>query len=265
VGRLVLRHIAEGYAGSRPASTGSEGSLDRLRTFLISGALTALATTAIAGPAIGADTEGTLAIVNGIPGKRIDVCVNGKEIKSNLPYGGKVLKDVVGTGPTNLKFYEHDPRRCRGHQVGREILNLAPADDLTIVATKNDPKVVIFVNLGYGEIPPAGTMYPVARIIWRHAAETPVTFRFRSWVPDPETPVNLAADPVSTKGQEAATTAAQSIIIQFRVTLPDDPDTIAVKRAEMEASHRYEWILVGSKPGNAKFVFLDREISNPSP
>ena len=49
------------------------------------------------------------------------------------------------------------------------------------------------------------------------------------------------------------------------MTLPDDPDTLAVKRAEMGASHRYEWILVGSNPGNLKFVFIDRAVSQPSP
>ena len=47
--------------------------MGRLRTLLTSGALGALALTAIAAPVGGADTKGTLALVNGIPGKRVDV------------------------------------------------------------------------------------------------------------------------------------------------------------------------------------------------
>jgi hypothetical protein len=31
------------------------------------------------------------------------------------------------------------------------------------------------------------------------------------------------------------------------------------------ASHRYEWILVGTKRANARFVVTDRLVSNPSP
>ena len=51
----------------------------------------------------------------------------------------------------------------------------------------------------------------------------------------------------------------------MRATLPDDPDTIAIKRAEIVVSHRYEWILVGSTAKNLKFVLLDRRVSQPTP
>ena len=86
----------------------------RLRTVVVGGAALALMAVSLAMPAAAADTKGTLAIVNGVPGKRVDVCLNGSEIKSNLAFGGHVFKDVIGTGSKNLKFYEHDPRTCRG-------------------------------------------------------------------------------------------------------------------------------------------------------
>ena len=64
----------------------------RLRTLVIGGAALALMAAALAMPAGAADTKGTLALVNGIPGKKVDVCLNGNEIKSNLAYGGHVFQ-----------------------------------------------------------------------------------------------------------------------------------------------------------------------------
>src|SRR5262245_27691727 len=53
-----------------------EGAMRRFRGLLTGGMLGALVLTGAA-PAHGADTRGTLAIVNGIPGSKIDVCLDG--------------------------------------------------------------------------------------------------------------------------------------------------------------------------------------------
>ena len=153
--------------------------MSRLRQLLMGGALAALVVTALGAPVAAADTQGTLAIVNGIPGKRVDVCINGNEIASGLRYGRAVLRNVISTGNKNLKFYERDPRECRGNVLAQDNFPLAAAEDLTIVATKNAPKVATFSNAGLGEIPPAGTPIAQSIVAFRHAADFIASFKSR--------------------------------------------------------------------------------------
>jgi hypothetical protein len=241
--------------------------VSRFRTLVIGGALAVLATSAIGAPVGAADTKGTLAIVNGIPGRVVDVCLNGNEIKSNLRYAKALLKNVVNTGNKVLKFYAADPRECRGNVLAQASFPLAAGGDLTIVATKNGPdKVVTFSNAGLGEIPPAGAPLAFGIVVFRTAADVISSIKVRYWTPViPETPVTPSVDPIWSKGDQFAANGGVETIWKARATRPDDPDTLAQKTATSNASHRYEWILVGSNAGNARFVFLDRIVSNVSP
>lgn len=237
----------------------------RIRTLLISGLATASLTAGLVIPVTAADTKGTLAIVNGVPGQKVDVCLNGKELKSKLKYGGAVLKNVVPTGFKKLRFYKPDRRTCRGTLVAKKGFPLGAADDLTIVVTKKAPKVVTFDNSALGEIPPLGAPYGGGFVAWRHAAEFAVNFRYRLWEPGPETPIGTAIDPISTKGQQLLSGSYEDDIWQLRATLPESPGTIALKKVHSKSNHRYEWVFVGTNPRNAKFVVLDRKVSQPTP
>jgi hypothetical protein len=95
-----------------------------LRSTLVCGALAVLGITTLTAPASGADTQGTLAIVNGIPGRQVDACLNGREIKSDLAYGRVVLRDIVPVGDKSLRFYARDQRTCRGTIVARASFTL---------------------------------------------------------------------------------------------------------------------------------------------
>jgi len=82
------------------------------RKAVLAASLTALALSALAVPAAAAvPTAGTLGIVNGIPGTRIDICVNGREIRSHVPYGGKVSR-FTSIGFKTIKIFKKDPRTC---------------------------------------------------------------------------------------------------------------------------------------------------------
>jgi hypothetical protein len=238
----------------------------RPQTFVLS-ALGALVALTLGTAASGADTEGTLAIVNGIPGKRIDVCINGKEIKSSLAYGGHIFRDVVSPGNKNLSFYERDPRTCRGRRVAQDSFYLDNGNDVTIVVTKNTPKVVYFYNQEpfLGEIPPRGNVFGSAGLAWRNASEMPVNFRTTLWVPNPEIPSTPAADAIFAKGQQVAIIFGDDYVFQVRARLPGSAETLAVHRFLLVLSHRYEWLLVGTNPSNARFVVFDRIVSAPSP
>ena len=239
--------------------------MGRARALIIAGAIGALAVTAIGAPVAAADTQGTLAIVNGIPGKRVDVCINGNELRSDLPYGGVFLRNVISTGNKNLKFYERDPRTCRGNVLAQKNVALAAGGDLTIVATKNAPKVVVFDNVGAGEIrrpdrPSAsrsssGAMRP----------RCPPTSSTGSGRPIPRPRSARAWTRCGRRATRSASLVGNDTILQLRATRPEDPDTLAVKRADIRLDRRYEWILVGSNAGNVKFVLFSRAISGASP
>jgi hypothetical protein len=261
--------LPSGPAQGSTAVTAGRMSVSRLRHLVIGGALGALSITALGAPVAAADTQGTLAIVNGVPGKRLDVCINGNEIKSGLRYGQAVLRDTISTGEKVIKFYAQDPRRCKGQlHAQHDGLMLVAGSDFTVVVTKNAPRIVVFNNVSpvyLGEIPPAGPPNPNGFVAFRHASEVLANFFVRYWAPIPETPIDPAAFPLAGKGESFATSTGPDLIWQLRVTRPEDPDTIAFRKLTTQASRRYEWIFVGSNAGNAKIVLLNRRISLPSP
>ena len=243
--------------------------MGRFRASVAGSVLVVVAVAALVGPAGAADTQGTLAIVNGIPGKRVDVCLNGREIKSDLAYGRVVLRDIVPVGGKSLRSYARDRRTCRGTIVAQKSFTLDPGADLTIVATKTFPRVVTFDNkvpTFLGEIPPSGAPATHAKIAWRHASDVPADFKFRVWNPNAEQPVD-PLDPAAiwTKGDAFTENANAELVVQVRATLPGDSETIASKRAFLPASHRVEWLLVGTDIGNIRFVLIDRTFSLASP
>jgi hypothetical protein len=242
-----------------------EGQMPRTRRSLIGGVLATLAIGALWAPVSAADAQGTLAFVNGIPGRTVDVCLNGKEIKTGLGYGKAVSKSVVGLGQKTLKFYGTDPRRCRGTVVAQESFTFAAGDDLTIVATKNNPRVVTFDNVGLGHIPADGPALGHGYLAWRHAAEPAVNFKYDVLISIPETPIGPSVDPVWVKGDEVTSPTGTGTAYNLKATRPETSQVIASRQGTPRNEHRLEWILVGSTERNARFVFLDRKISGVAP
>jgi hypothetical protein len=243
----------------------------RLKALLVTSAGAALLLTALGSPAGAATPDrGRISFVNGIPGTKVDVCVNGKEIRSSLRYGG-VKTRIFGIGPKTAKFFKADPRRCKGKLLGKAGGDLKDGDDMTIVVTKKKPdKVVIFENQDLGAIPSASHWVAMT---FRHAADLGrATFRFSQIVRTPEQapPVTPAADPVYRKGDEhvSSTTAMfpGRVWIRSRVTRPDKRQTIAgPKTLELKYDRRHEWILVGTTPRNARIVTFRVPIVDPTP
>jgi hypothetical protein len=228
----------------------------------------ALVIAALGAPASASVSKGAIAVVNGIPGTKVDICINGREIKSRVGYGGKILK-LMSPGSKTLKVFKPDPRRCRGTKLAQKRFTLTandnaqPDGDLTIVVTRRKPmKVVIFDNTGAGQIPPTGAPFDHGKFFWRHAADLgPVDFYYRNWEPNPEFQMDPAADPF-TKGDEDDASALADYLVQLRVTRVGQTGSITrPKRVDVVASHRYEWIVLGTKVRNARIVVLDRAVS----
>ena len=163
--------------------------MHKLRTLVITIAVAALAITALGAPAAAGSHKTKLTIVNGSPGKKIDVCVNGKEIKSGLRYG-KVVFKTTRTSKAKVKFFKRDRRKCGGKLLAKKVVGLA---DATVVFTRRKPKkVVVFDNSKLAE--PMGAN--VARVSYGHAADIgPVLFGFDSEIVEPFFFGPGAADP----------------------------------------------------------------------
>jgi hypothetical protein len=246
----------------RIGQTQQEGEVRKVKTFLIGGLATASLIAALAAPTAAAKTTSTLAIVNGVPGQKVDVCLDGKEIRSGLAYGSKVAKPLVVTGAKTIRFYRPDPRRCRGTLIARRQFSLPPAADLTIVVTKNAPRIVVFDNAGLGEIPPLGAPTPFAPFAFRHAADIAANLGYHWWDP-PGTDTPLSPSAVFTKGQGYRAEFPTTYLFRARALVVGG--VIVAPIIQTVASHRYEWIFVGTTYANARWVFMDRLVSQPSP
>jgi hypothetical protein len=234
--------------------------MHKVKSLIAVAALTALATTAIAAPVAAAPGKGTIGLVNGSPGStRVDLCINGKEIRSKVKYGGRKYR-ILNPGNKVIKVYKADPRTCKGKLLGKKTIPLVAGDDFTIVFTRKSPKFTMFSNT-FGDVPAApGDPIPAAIIYLRHAADLG-NAAFKLQLADPPEPITPSVDPVWTKGDQIVAPIPPGYTLKLRATRPDNSWVFAQSPwVDMEASKRYEWILLGDKPKNAKFIVWIRDI-----
>ena len=109
----------------------------RSRNLIMAAAVAALAISALGVPAAAAGS-GKVMIVQGRPGPAVDICINGREVKSKLGYGKRAFKRL-GAGFKKLRVYKKDPRRCRGRLLAKKGFAFPGGSDLTIVITQKKP------------------------------------------------------------------------------------------------------------------------------
>ncbi len=97
--------------------------MHKLRRTIVVASLTAMAISALAAPSSALVGKGTIGVVNGIPGQRVDICINGKEIRGNVDYGGRTSK-TINSGIKSIKVYKADPRKCKGVKVAQTVIDL---------------------------------------------------------------------------------------------------------------------------------------------
>ena len=241
-----------------------------LRKVILGCAVASLALVSLgAAPAAAADTTGTLVIVQGRPGVNVDICIGSKEQRSNKAFGSVYEKDVIGTGARLLRFFKYNPnKKCGGTLIAKKVLHITPGWDQTIVLTKFNPKIVMFDNTSpyLGEIPPRGASIASAALFaWVNAADFTTNFHYTYWSPNPELPIGPAVNPVWAKGARLATSFPDDYYMRIRATLPEQADTVAQRAAYLKESRRYEFVLVGTNPNNARFMLINRGVSAPSP
>lgn len=237
--------------------------MTRSRTLAAAVISAAVTLSALALPAAGADNP-LLTLVNGIPGKKVDVCVGSKEVRSNLAYGAYVQKRQAA-GKKTIRFRKASAGTCKGQVLAQTTTQLPAGGDKTVVATAKAPKRVLVFDNASATHRPGPTPTPDGWFLPRHAADLgAVTFKITFWdLYVPEQPIfGPAADPVYTKGvgYQIGSHIALDLVIRIRVTRPDQNVTLAKSLIQPSIGQRREYILVGSKAKNAKIVSIATDL-----
>jgi hypothetical protein len=222
-------------------------------------AVAALAITAIGAPATAASPKTKLTIVNGVAGKKVDVCVNGKEIRAGLPYG-KFVKKSTRTQKSKVKFFvKNDRAGCRGKLLGKK--TLSPGSATLVITRKAAKRVVSWSSPPQPKVPVPSL---ATQIIARHAADIePIVLWYETHLADP---YGIAV-PVSYKG---------NVLVDAPYLLTDETDRLyafmavrrlgdtlpilRVKTIELRAGLLQEAILIGNTIRNARWVLVRRNL-----
>jgi hypothetical protein len=236
------------------------------RNIILVAATAAIAISALGAPVSAAEGDKRpLAIVNGIPGQRVDFCLNGKEIKSGARYGGKKTLSV-SPGRKVLKIHKKAPGKCKGTLLGKRFFKLEPHSDFTFVATKKKTakqpnKIVRFRNNDLGALPqPSGHS---GLFVMRHAADIGrVVFHTNEGGEFPQ-PQPAATQPF-VKGDQTTPAEITPGSKQFWATRGVYSTVVATAFPLLAATpfFRYQLILVGTKPTNSRFVAIKQPVSN---
>jgi hypothetical protein len=236
------------------------------RNIILVAATAALSISALGAPvsAEAADKR-PLAIVNGIPGQRVDFCLNGKEIKSGARYGGKKTLSV-SPGRKVLKIHKKAPGKCKGALLGKRFFKLQTHDDLTFVATmkktaRQPNKIVRFRNNDLGTVPQPSEGSGL--YVMRHAADIgKVVFHVNEGgdFPQPQ----LAATQPFVKGDQTSPAQITAGSKQFWATRGTYSTVVAAAFPLLAATpfFRYQLILVGTKLANSRFVAIKQLVGN---
>jgi hypothetical protein len=201
-----------------------------------------------------AAVKADLAIVQGVPGKVVDVCLDGREIRSGLPYGAKLLR-AINPGDRRLTFHARQRGGCQGARLAGRILDLAPGADVTVVSTARAPKVVVFDNAGVDSLPPLAE----GSLALRHAADLGAVVMRLEFADG--TPFEPDADPEFGK-RDGFTGFFVDDVMQLWATYQATPsDPIAAIIIHLEAGRRYDIELVGTNVRNARFVVVRKPLS----
>ena len=224
----------------------------RYRGLLVALGSAVIAAGALTAPVAAVDPR--LALVNGIPGRTVDVCVGTNEVRSNLRYGGWVER-FVGPGSRTVRFRAAAPGACTGEVLAQTVLLLAEDDDKTVVGTRQVPnKVVVFENLPY-----LATTF--ADIKFRHAGDLG--------------PVNVVQSPFAFTGPAAPPPPVSKgqQTTSFAVNVPFAMEYTLYRAGKARPFHhdwystgtgqRHEVVLLGTTVRNDKVVNIRRPIPAP--
>jgi hypothetical protein len=217
----------------------------RLITGLLAGTM---AVAAFGGTAsAGAPAGGTIFVAHGIPGVKVDVCVNGAEARSNFKYGNSFALEGVPAGTYRVKVRLASAGECKGAVAIDQKVDVTDGLNATAVArlVKGAPALSIFVN----DTTIAGGSN--ASVTVRHTASAPTV---DVWVNGGKTP--LVSD--FTRGSEAGPVEVPggAVYAYWVAAAGTYAPVIGPDVSMLDAGTAYQIMAVGTDASNYRFIVI---------
>ena len=224
------------------------------RRLALASATAVLAIWTIAFPTAAANPR--IAVVQGMPGKTVDVCLGNAEIKSGLRYG-KWVQKVVAPGTYTMRFRTASPGRCQGSVLGKTIFAVSADHDITFVGKAKGADFVWFHNT---DVPK-----PMGDVDWvgfRHAADVgPIALNV--WGMNMAVPAAVPTFDVGDRWQ-VSIGGPYSAAYTFSVYKPTALTPFEGPKGYLTTSgRRHEIYLVGTNTRNARFAAVVRPTIAP--
>ena len=220
----------------------------KLLTAFLTGALMLGATSGIATAAAG-PSGGTIWVAHGIPGVKVDVCVDGAEARSNFKYGNAFALEGVPAGTYTVKVRLAAPGTCTGAVAISKKVDVVNGLNATAVARLigGAPGLSIFVNdIGLSNLNKAS-------VTVRHTAKAPTV---DVWV-------NGGAGPLVpglARGQEAGPVEVNDAVYSYWVSAEGSyAPVIGPDVAMLESGVAYQILAVGTNASNWRFIVIGQD------
>ena len=191
--------------------------------------------------------------MNGAPGKKVDVCIGSREVKSRLAFGGAATRSVA-PGTRSVRFLKAAGGKCTGALIAKKAVTLAADEHSTVVLSARKPdRVMVFAN----------PVHPIQQdpVVIRNASDVgDLEIRFTTDQPGTIWVVLPAAGPVFLKGEEGwgNLTGFNDWIVW--ATKPGDVHTVVpAVRTVFDVDGLHQYVAVGTNAKNARFVYILRD------
>ena len=221
----------------------------RVRRLGLVAAASALAVVALVGSAsavVPAPTTAKVFVAHGIPGAVVDVCVDGREVRSTFRYGQQFVLPAVPAGTHTVKLHPASRFRCGGTAIVRKTVTLTGGLNAMLVAriVTGKPGLQVFVN--NTAIAPAGN----ASITVRHTATAPTV---DVWL-------NGGVAPAITslaRGKSAGpVVVAPGVYSWWASAVGSWKPAIGPRVAKLYAGRAYQIYAVGTNANNYRFIVI---------
>ncbi len=225
----------------------------RLRRFglAVAGATLAVATIAATASAV-PPTTATVSVVHGIPGVTVNVCLDGKRVKSSLHYGGQFTLAAVAAGSHRVKLVPWN-RGCGATALAAKTVALTGGLSATIVAKPvgNHLGLQVFTN-DLSISAPGKTTITV-----RHTAIAPSV---AVWLNGGTAPVVASLARGASTGPVELTPGVYS---WWASAVGGFKPVIGPRVASLAGNRAYQIYAVGTKAANYRFVVVSRPAVAP--
>ncbi|MGZ8603086.1 MAG: DUF4397 domain-containing protein [Actinomycetota bacterium] len=194
-------------------------------------------------------TDATVFLAHGIPGQKVDVYVSGDELLSNWRYGRVATLEDLAPGVYAVKVRVPSTGRPGALLVAAS-LELEAGDNVTVVAypKAGEPFLQEFDNdVTFGDSGDA-----ILQV--RHTAKAP---KVDVWANGTElTPVDGIV-----KGDEFVLETAPGVYAYWVSAHNDFVPVIGPAVSELEATHAYQIMAVGTNASNYRFIVIDQDFT----